>query len=260
MLAGNALTELPEAMQNCRALELLRLSANQFNVFPDWLFDLPHLAWLALSGNPCTPIQEQNAQKNKINFQDLAIEVLLGEGASGFIYKVRHTLTQELYALKIFKGHVTSDGYADDERKISLQVGAHENLVEVVAELHNHPEGKKGLLCKLIPSDYKNLGQPPSFETCTRDVFSTSFTLTKSEVDQMIVQMRNAAAHLHEQGIMHGDIYAHNVLYNHEGHILLGDMGAATVFKNMNLPVHQLLKIEGRALQMFEEDLRQLVR
>ena len=162
--------------------------------------------------------------------------------------------------MKIFKGHVTSDGYSDDERKVSLQVGAHENLVEVVAELIHHPEGKKGLLCKLIPTAYKNLGQPPSFETCTRDVFPNFLSFTKSEVDHMIFQMRNVVTSLHEQGIMHGDIYAHNVLCNQEGHLLLGDMGAATFFKNTVLPQHQLLKIEERALRFFEEDLQKLVR
>jgi serine/threonine protein kinase len=37
-----------------------------------------------------------------------------------------------------------------------------------------------------------------------------------------------AGEHLHARGILHGDFYAHNVLYRPEGGCLLGDFGAAT--------------------------------
>jgi serine/threonine protein kinase len=36
--------------------------------------------------------------------------------------------------------------------------------------------------------------------------------------------------HLHARGILHGDFYAHNVLYRPEGGCLLGDFGAATMY------------------------------
>jgi serine/threonine protein kinase len=39
-----------------------------------------------------------------------------------------------------------------------------------------------------------------------------------------------AGEHLHARGILHGDFYAHNVLYRPEGGCLLGDFGAATMY------------------------------
>jgi serine/threonine protein kinase len=39
-----------------------------------------------------------------------------------------------------------------------------------------------------------------------------------------------AGEHLHARGILHGDFYAHNVLYRPEGGCLLGDFGAATLY------------------------------
>ena len=39
-----------------------------------------------------------------------------------------------------------------------------------------------------------------------------------------------AGEHLHARGILHGDFYAHNVLYRPEGGCLLGDFGAASFY------------------------------
>jgi serine/threonine protein kinase len=36
--------------------------------------------------------------------------------------------------------------------------------------------------------------------------------------------------HLHARGILHGDFYAHNVLYRPEGACYLGDFGAASFY------------------------------
>ena len=52
MLAGNRLQALPAELAACRALELVRISANRLEALPDWLPALPRLAWLAFAGNP----------------------------------------------------------------------------------------------------------------------------------------------------------------------------------------------------------------
>jgi serine/threonine protein kinase len=39
-----------------------------------------------------------------------------------------------------------------------------------------------------------------------------------------------AASHLHQRGVMHGDLYAHNILHGGEGRALLGDFGAASFY------------------------------
>jgi serine/threonine protein kinase len=42
--------------------------------------------------------------------------------------------------------------------------------------------------------------------------------------------LASAGEHLHARGILHGDFYAHNVLYRPEGGCMLGDFGAASFY------------------------------
>ncbi len=259
MLAGNRLHELPVAMARCRELELIRISANRMSSLPDWLLKLPKLSWIAFSGNPlCANFIKVRGEARlpKAHLADLILGNLLGQGASGEIYKARYTDTtkREEIAVKLFKGYVTSDGYPEDEMIANINVGPHANLVEVIAQLEDQKQ--MGLLMKLIPDSYKNLGLAPSFETCTRDNFEARYTLGLHDVVKIIKQVSDVLLHMHKQKISHGDLYAHNILINEDANVLLGDFGAASHFNH--LPVHQqsdLLIIERRGLGHLLEDL-----
>jgi serine/threonine protein kinase len=54
--------------------------------------------------------------------------------------------------------------------------------------------------------------------------FSLSFTR------QLLGDIASAMRHLHSRGIMHGDLYAHNVFANSQGQGLLGDLEAASLY------------------------------
>ena len=49
--------------------------------------------------------------------------------------------------------------------KASIAAGNHNNLVRILGKISNHPTGIQGLVLELIPGNYKNLGNPPNFET-----------------------------------------------------------------------------------------------
>lgn len=232
MLAGNRLRTLPSELAACRHLELLRLSANTLEAFPHWLLTLPRLSWLAMAGNAwCAAVEEaadRHAQVAAIHWQDLQLADKLGEGASGVIYAARWkdaNKTQPV-ALKLFKGAVTSDGLPEREMAACIMAGRHRGLIPVLGRLQGHPQAVQGLVMPLIDRDFKVLAGPPDLQSCTRDVYAQGFMLTWSQVIVIARDIASAAAHLHAQGIVHGDLYGHNILHR-EGEALLGDFGAA---------------------------------
>lgn len=262
MLAGNQLSTLPSSLANCHALELLRISANQFETLPDFLFDLPKLTWLAYAGNPfCNAIEQALVSQHPIHhidWQVLTLQQALGEGASGITYQalLHNKDSLEPVAVKLFKGGLTSDGLPRCEMHANMLAGEHSNLVGVKGIIHNHPQGVLGLVMPLLDADLKVLANPPSFESCTRDVYASDFTLTPEQAQFILNGITQAAAHLHEKGLMHGDLYAHNILWNAEK-VVLSDLGGASFLPLDNPGLTQkILKLEARALAVLAEELR----
>lgn len=254
-LAGNKLKSLPEEMANCRNLELLRISANQLQELPNWLLSLPKLTWLAFSGNVFNSNHAMHNSLQRINWHNLQLKEVLGQGASGIISKAELVGEHKTVAVKVFKGEVTSDGLPHDEMLACIEAGTHENLVKVLGQIENHPEGKEGLVLELIPNDYKNLGMPPSFVTCTRDTFQENTIFSLQETKTIALGVASAMTQLHENGIMHGDLYAHNILTNSKAHALLGDFGAATFYDINSDEASIFEKMDVRAFGCLLDDL-----
>ncbi len=257
--AGNKIKALPESMSNCKKLELLRISANQLNEIPDWLLHLPRLSWLAFSGNPCSFKSVFSEELTEIHWSTLQLNKILGEGASGVISKATLTnksLQKAEVAVKIFKGEVTSDGYPQDEMKTFIAAGKHQNLVPLKGKVIGHEEFKEGLVLELIPPNYKVLGNPPSMDSCTRDVYHPDLQFTIAQTLSILIGVASAVKHLHDKGVLHGDLYAHNTLVNEDAHAYFGDFGAATFYDKKNKSNAELLeRIEVRAFGCLMEDL-----
>lgn len=250
-LAGNELTHLPESMNSLVNLELIRLSANQLKEIPYWLLKLPKLSWLAFSGNPCA--LSPKYELSEIEHDDLDVKELLGQGASGEIYKAYSKDLDTDVAIKFFKGAVTSDGYAKDEMNACMSVEEHPNLIKVLAKIKG--DERLGLLLEYIPPVYENLGNPPNFDTCTRDTYEDGQLLGIEAVSKIAKAIASAANHLHDKGLMHGDLYAHNILINDEHSCYLGDFGAASFYDKQN---KDFQKLEVRAFGCLLEDMLSL--
>jgi hypothetical protein len=238
MLAGNRLRALPDELAACSRLELLRLAANRLSGLPAWLLRLPRLSWLAYAGNPFSEALETAALTDTpidgIRWDELTLEQALGEGASGVIYRAhlvgRHERAARAVAVKLFKGAVTSDGLPDCEMAACIRGGDHANLIPVTGKVQDHPAGSHGLVMELIDPQFRNLAGPPSLESCTRDIYDAGTRFELSSVLGIAHGIAAAASHLHQRGVMHGDLYAHNILHGGEGHALLGDFGAASFY------------------------------
>jgi hypothetical protein len=263
MLAGNQLTALPETLANCTNLELLRIAANQITALPAWLLAMPRLSWLAYAGNPFSAAAEAAVVTQHpiadIPWAQLGIEQQLGEGASGVIYRAawhRGAAVPTEVAVKLFKGAVTSDGLPHSEMAACISAGRHPNLIAVRGKIAEHPTGAEGLVLELIDPVFGNLAGPPSLASCTRDVYAPSAAFGLAAARRLAQGIAAAAAHLHAQGTMHGDLYAHNILYTSAGGSLLGDFGAACFFDPADAATAEALqRLEVRAFGCLLEEL-----
>ncbi|MCW0235762.1 MAG: leucine-rich repeat-containing serine/threonine-protein kinase [Ferrovibrio sp.] len=267
MLAGNQLTQLPAEMAGCTGLELLRIAANQLASLPAWLFDLPRLSWLAYAGNPFSDISEAEAVAEHpaadIAWPRLTLQTQLGEGASGVIHRAlwqRDTASAPALpvAVKLFKGAVTSDGLPRSEMDACIAAGRHPNLIPVEGRISGHPQATPGLVMQLIDPVFRNLAGPPSLASCTRDVYPPGTRWSADTAVKMARGLAAATAHLHARGILHGDLYAHNTLWNGAGDCLIGDFGAASFFAPGAAAQSQALqRLEVRAYGCLLEELLQ---
>jgi hypothetical protein len=250
MLAGNRLQSLPQSLRNCHRLELIRIAANQISQLPEWLLALPSLTWLAYAGNPLETEADAAAlaATTTIPWSQLTLEQLLGEGASGLIHRAAwarpgHADTQ--VAVKLYKGEMTSDGSPLHEMNACITAGIHPNLIRVEGRVVDHPQETAGLVMQLIEPSYRNLAALPSLATCSRDVYAEDTRFTADVALRIARGIASVAEHLHRQGITHGDLYGHNILWNEQGDCLLGDFGAASFHATQDT-------LESRALQRIE--------
>ncbi len=261
MFAGNKLTKLPSGMSRCRDIELLRISANQLEDIPEWLFELPKLAWLALAGNPISSLRDSLPRAMpKCDWSTIQLGAALGSGASGVTYRAQlgvESKTPRQVAIKLFKASITSDGSAKNEIFASGVIDQHPNLLTAESEIENHPQGTLGMILPLIGEEFKILAHPPSLETCTRDVYEANGRVTADFASKVTARISEAVSHLHCAGVMHGDLYAHNILVSEAGDAILSDLGAASCFANPQSEfARRCYQIEARAMRHLEMELQ----
>ena len=260
MLAGNQLRALPESLAGCGQLELLRISANRFEALPPWLLSLPRLSWLAGAGNPFDAQAEDAAIAAQsvphVDWRELALGPKLGEGASGVIHQA--TLGSALHpvAVKLFKGAVTSDGWPHSEMAASIAAGAHPTLIAAQSRIDGHPDGTEGLVMALVDPSFRALAGPPSLASCTRDVYPADAQWTSGVALCIARDIASAMRHLQARSILHGDLYAHNILWSARGGGLLGDFGAAWMTGALDpAQAEALQRLEMRAFGCLLEEL-----
>ena len=154
----------------------------------------------------------------------------MGEGGMGVVFHVRDRLTNQHIALKSV--HIGTFEQ-DEQREVlarefqTLAGLRHPNIVSVLDygfDVENRPYFTMSLL-----------NEPQSItEACASRTFYGKLDL--------IVQMLQALAYLHRQGILHRDLKPNNVLVTPDGRVQLVDFGlAVSVDDDIQLPVGTVL-------------------
>lgn len=249
LLANNRLTGLPASFSQLADLELLRLSNNPLPAVPPPLASLDALTWVALGGSPACggAVASVSALPAALRIQLADFPPVsggrLGGGASGDVARRRGRAGAPDVALKRFGGLLTSDGRALDEVAALLAARDLPHVVRAVGFAHEMDA--LWVATELVPGAAAVAG-PPSFQSVTRDAYGKE-VLAPPAACATLLAAAGAAAALHGAGIVHGDIYAHNLIVVKDGSdARLCDFGAA--FMPPREALGEFCSVEVRAL------------
>lgn len=226
MLSGNQIERLPTTMSQCKNLELVRLASNRLVEPPMCLLELPKLAWVGLSDNPFLPTStsiNEIPRFSALDDIDYTDSPILGQGAGGITRKVSFGEDDSVVAVKTPSNQMTSDGLPHMERQIN----------SIIAKLSNASfvpilgQTKTGDLVMEYLEDHRALANPPSMQSCSRDVYGADGLEFIDDTISMMTQLLDALVELHSSGVCHGDFYAHNLLIRRGHPVRLTDFGAA---------------------------------
>lgn len=164
----------------------------------------------------------------------LAVDSLIAEGGFGYVYKVRETESNAIYALKKINS-TDSETQSEIENEISILVTLqkHPHIMEYVDSIkldqqmqpvqdqksNTTTTSSSAKFTYLILSEYCDRGNLNDLE------------LPIVELEQscrIIYQISLALRHIHQLGIIHRDIKAENVLFDNRGRVKLCDFGSST--------------------------------
>jgi len=168
--------------------------------------------------------------------------------ASGTVYQAE--AQGRAVAVKVFSA-VGSDGTPAAEVRATWQVGRHPNIIVCLGV--QQAEGQQAIVMELVDQAFGDLGIPPNFHTVTRDTYPPRTTFEGGVALRVLGGVAAALQHMHEQGLCHGDLYAHNILVGPGGQVKMGDFGASFLYPARLRGVFEALDVRG--FGMLVEDL-----
>lgn len=210
-----------------------------------------------MSGNPIFSSKTPSTSEKIIKEKDVEINKskILGQGASGIVYS--GTYQGENVAIKVFKEQSKgSDGNAEDEMSINSVV-EHPYAISAIGVIEE--DGKKKMLVMKLLKGTSPLGKVPSFDTVTRDAGPAGLSkkMDKHTLLKAIWNIASALHYIHSSiGVMHGDVYLHNVLIDGENVSRISDWGASFAYDRDDTEQYALIeRIEVLAFGRLIQDM-----
>lgn len=162
------------------------------------------------------PLAPQDVQRR---FEDLTIGELLGQGATGAVYRVVDPRTQRPYALKIISPALMSR--PELVARFSREADAMQRLDHpAIAHVYDFGERDGLFYLRMEYVDGDNL----------RDATSPPVP-AKVAVD-VAIKLCEALQCAHALGVVHRDIKPENILLDRDGHVTLVDFGVAKLHRS----------------------------
>ena len=252
-VSHNNLSHLPERIGALNNLELIRVACCDISEMPESLAKSPSIAWLSMSGNPCSDMRISYGRNTTriVKDEDVLVGKKLGDGASGEVFEAEYK--NQKVAFKMFRRDALSpDGHCQDEIQISC-ILHDEHLVKVIARVEDDQSEIHGILMEYVPGI--PLAEKPNRQSLLRCRWKPDLLFSISFVLRCITGVASALEHMHSKGIAHGDVYAHNVLADDDGNSVLCDYGASFPYAKGSKKVSMYELHEVRAFGLLLRDM-----
>lgn len=168
----------------------------------------------------------------QVGDRKLAVDSIIAEGGFGYVYKVRdNDPSNTVYALKkINSTDKETQSEIENEINILKSLQKHPHIIEFIASY------KLDQLLQPILDNSNNNNYSHKFTYLILSEYCGRGTLTDLELPiqeterscRIIYQIALSLKHMHSLGIIHRDIKAENILFDHKGLVKLCDFGSAT--------------------------------
>ena len=188
-------------------------------------------------------IKESKAAANQIP----GYKVLgkLGSGAMAVVYKARQLSLDRIVAVKVLPKRFTEKSdyirrfYKEGKTAAKLN---HNNIVQAI------DVGEVGGLYYFVMEYVEG--------KTLYDDLSRGKIFTEQEALEIVIQLANALAHAHAQGLIHRDVKPKNIMINTENVVKLADMGLARETSDIKAAKHEEGKAFGTPYYIAPEQIR----
>jgi len=245
-----------------RALEMLSLANNRLRSLPESVRTAARLTWVVLSSNPL--LDDDAPPKPRLAVPELPLDQFprlqtLATNQDKSV--VRSAVSGRRVAIKFF-GARDSSGLPRHEVRMCGAVGDHHRNIINTLGVQLTPARRPAVALEFLDADdgWAPMGGRPNFETITRGTFGPQHDhFSAAEIAHVGILVARALAELHALGIVHGDVYAHNVMararrgLTARAELKLGDFG--TAMRLTPALREQLLAWEVRAFGLMLDDM-----
>lgn len=164
-------------------------------------------------------VQRQNVHQQKRNQVQYQLKQVIGKGSYGIVYKAINKKTQQLVAIKEIN-YENDDELTDILSEIDLL----KNLNHInIVKYHGFIQKSHNLYIILEYCSHGSL----------KNLISRGNGLAESKARSFVKQTLNGLNYLHEQGVIHRDIKAANLLLDSNNIVKLADFGVSTKVNTM---------------------------
>jgi serine/threonine protein kinase len=169
----------------------------------------------------------------------------LGSGAMAVVYRARQLSLDRIVAIKVLPRRFSEKpDYIRrffKEGKIAAKLN-HNNIVQAIDV--GEAEGLYYFVMEYVEGKtlYDDLSKGKVFK--------------EPEAIEVVIQIANALAHAHDQGMIHRDVKPKNIMINTEGTVKLADMGLARETSDLKAAKHEEGKAFGTPYYIAPEQIR----